>query len=422
MALSVLADGSKLSRLIVPKALLMATAQTLQSRVGGLVGMQVCHVPFSRRTSSDMPVLGLYIDLHAKIRRHCGVMLTTPDHLLSFKLSGDQRLADGLTEQAQCMIDFQRKLNELCRDIIDESDLSLGVKTQLIYPSGPQIRVDGAPQRWEVAEELLSLVVEHLDDIRRRFPRGLEISHLQAGQGFPVAYFLSSDAEDELHRLLVDDVCNGRTSFLRSADPSQGHTALHDCIRRLLHGDTARELKQNGVTPRDSLEIFADKELAPKVLLMIRGLVMHRILLLCLKKRWNVQYGIHPDREPIAVPYEAKGVPSEQAEFGHPDVSIILTILSFYYGGLEPAQFRESLGKVIKSEDPAAEYDRFTQDCETLPERLRHCFDVNIDDEGQVEELYKHLRLDQNVMNHYMNTFVFPVHAKQFARKLSGSA
>jgi hypothetical protein len=50
-----------------------------------------------------------------------------------------------------------------------------------------------------------------------------------------------------------------------------------------------------------------------------------RILVVCLGRRWNVQYGLSPNRHPIAVPFEAKGVPSSHAEFGHPGVAIVLT-------------------------------------------------------------------------------------------------
>jgi hypothetical protein len=80
-----------------------------------------------------------------------------------------------------------------------------------------------------------------------------------------------------------------------------------------------------------------------------------------LKKRWNVQYGLHTHRDPIAVPYLAKGTPSEQAEWGHPDVAIIFTCLSFYSGGLSVPQLRQALEHVLKSDDPSQVYDRFAQ-------------------------------------------------------------
>jgi hypothetical protein len=89
-----------------------------------------------------------------------------------------------------------------------------------------------------------------------------------------------------------------------------------------------------------------------------------------LKKRWNVQYGLHPTRDPIAVPYHAKGTPSDQAEWGHPDVAILFTCLAFYYDGLNIARLRQTLEHVLKSDDPSQVYDRFSQNS-SLPDSLR---------------------------------------------------
>ncbi|KAH8590942.1 hypothetical protein B0O99DRAFT_690999 [Bisporella sp. PMI_857] len=412
MVVAILADQKQLSRLIVPKALLLQTAQTVQSRLGGLVGREIRHIPFSRRTSTTPNMLQLYSTHHHEILRCCGVMLTTPEHLLSYKLSGLQRLADSKLIEAHEMVTFQSWLTSTCRDVLDESDFTLAVKTQLIYPSGPQISVDGNPHRWEVSQVLLSLVEGHLPDLQRDFPQSIEV--VKRPRGFPMLYFLRTDVEDALHQRLIDDICDGRISVLRLADSS-----LPTCkreIKRLLSEDNLNRQLIDKVSA-----LFADKSSARKNLLLVRGLLMNRILLLCLKKRWNVQYGLHPNRHPIAVPFDAKGVPSEQAEFGHPDVSILFTCLAFYYSGLNPSQFREGLQHVLKSDDPASEYDRWTYSSDTLPEALHHWSFINGDEQGQVEELWHHLRLDRNVLNHYMNNFVFPVHAKQFGVKLQAS-
>ncbi|PQE30565.1 p-loop containing nucleoside triphosphate hydrolase protein [Rutstroemia sp. NJR-2017a WRK4] len=136
---------------------------------------------------------------------------------------------------------------------------------------------------------------------------------------------------------------------------------------------------------------FIDKYSVYNNILLLRSLLLCRILFLCLKKRWNVQYGLNPNRNPIVVPFEAKGVPSEQAEFGHPDISIIFTFL------------------------PRSTYS------DALPEALNYWNVINVDDQGQVEELWNHLRLNINVLDYYMNMFVFPVHAKQFGIKLQAS-
>lgn len=55
--------------------------------------------------------------------------------------------------------------------------------------------------------------------------------------------------------------------------------------------------------------LFADKSKVLKNIYLLRGLLAHGILLLCLKKRWNVQYGLHPCRDPVAVPFHAKESP-----------------------------------------------------------------------------------------------------------------
>ncbi|KAM0145804.1 hypothetical protein ACHAQE_011068 [Botrytis cinerea] len=412
MAIAILADKKQLSRLVVPKALLLQTAQTIQSRLGSLVGREVRYIPFSRRTTTSLDMLRLYSTHHHEMLQFSGVILTTPEHILSYKLSGLQRLADSRLDEAREMIRFQSWLTSTCRDILDESDFTLAVKTQLIYPSGPQISVDGHPNRWKVAQYLLSLVEDHFPCLQRDFPQSIEVTERTAG--FPILHLLREDVEDALHCRIINDVCNGRIPFLRLTGSSI--TIGKIWIRQVLSDhDIDNELIEKVSA------LFKDKSSARKNILLVRGLLLNRILLLCLKKRWNVQYGLHPNRDPIAVPFDAKGVPSEQAEFGHPDVSILFTCLAFYYTGLNLSQFQQSLQLVLKSDDPTAEYDRWISSSYTLPEVLSHWNVINIDDQGQLEELWRHLRLNRHVLDHYMNTFVFPNHAKQFSIKLQAS-
>ncbi|KAF1997703.1 hypothetical protein P154DRAFT_622249 [Amniculicola lignicola CBS 123094] len=412
MAMAILGDGKQLSRLIVPKPLLLPTAQMIQSRLGGLVGREIRHLPFSRRTKLNPGTLELYADLHHEILHCRGVVLNAPEHVLSYKLSGLQHLADSKLGIAQEMIDFQAWLNSNCRDVLDESDVSLAVKNQLIYPSGQQMAVDGHPHRWQVVQLLLSLVKDHLPELRRKFPRSIEV--IERVHGYPMIHILNSDVEEDLHERIVDEICTGRTRFLRFADSS---VPSHSAETRKVLLDT----DFNKRSFRRAVALFIDKNVASKMLLLVRGLLQHRILLLCLTKRWNVQYGLHPGRDPIAVPFEAKGVPSEQAEFGHPDAAILFTCLAFYYAGINQAQFNQALLHVLASHDPASEYDRWTSSCDTLPEALCHWNVINVDDKGQVEELWKHLRTSKSVLDHYMNHFVFPAHAKQFSIKLQAS-
>ena len=59
----------------------------------------------------------------------------------------------------------------------------------------------------------------------------------------------------------------------------------------------------------------------------------------------------------LAVPYRAKDIPAQRAEFGHPDIVIILTCLSYYYGGLEEKQLKQSFEILLKQDKPSVDYD-----------------------------------------------------------------
>lgn len=170
MVAAALANTQNLVRVVVPKALLLQTAQLLQARLGGLLDRQVRHIPFSRRTPTHENLVRAYHRVHRTIMKQAGVMVCQPEHNLSFMLSGLQRMVDNRMPEAGPMINVQSWLRTRCRDILDESDYTLAVRTQLIYPSGSQMTVDGHPHRWQVAQDLLRLVDRHLYTLVHQFP------------------------------------------------------------------------------------------------------------------------------------------------------------------------------------------------------------------------------------------------------------
>ncbi|KAG8409573.1 hypothetical protein J3459_017399 [Metarhizium acridum] len=412
MAALILADKTKLCRIIVPKALLLQTAQVIQSRIGGLVGRQVCHVPFARRSPSDAATLSRYRAIHQEMQVRGGVMICLPGHILSFKLSGLQRLADGQKQAGNKMVETQHWLDTTCRDILDESDLTLSVQTQLIYPSGDFTVVDGHPYRWLVVEELLSLVEKHALSLQDQFEG--EIVVVQRHQGYPIIHFLTTEPEDALNELLVGDICNGRLPRLQIQESSSDNVRYH--LRQIISG-----AQVSSAIWDSAVKSLKDEAFGLKTLYLLRGLISERILLLCLKKKWNIQFGLHPARQPIAVPFEAKGVPSQAAEYGHPDTALILTCLAFYQQGLSIEQVKQGLQGVMQSDDPVAHYDRWICSCASLPAYLRYWNCVDLENDLQVKTLWGYLRFDRTVINHHLNTYVFPVHAKQFSVKLQAS-
>ena len=133
--------------------------------------------------------------------------------MLSFQLSGLQELSNGHIQQAKTMMELQEWLCRKCRDILDECDHMLAVKTQLIYPSGGQSLVDAHPTRWCIVQDLLKLVKTHLAKLRRDFPRGVEVIERSPGT-FPTIYLLNQLVKDALMNRLIDSILKGEGSLL----------------------------------------------------------------------------------------------------------------------------------------------------------------------------------------------------------------
>lgn len=282
MVVSELANAKNLVRVVVPRPLLQQTAQLLQDRLGGLIGRKLRHVPFSRKSSTKIVDMRMYFNLHVEILKSRGVMLTLPEHILSFKLSGLQELSNGHIQQATSMLNVQAWFTRRCRDLPDECDHMLAVKTQLIYPSGAQSTVDGHPYRWKVVQSLLKLVKTHLILLRSDFSRSIEYVPRAPGT-FPTIYLLNSDVKDALIRRLTDSVLRGEGGIIPVDSCSQDELESISSFLREAH------------FPKTSAEkisrVFKSKIDARQQLLLLRGLIIHSILLLGLAKRWNVQYG-----------------------------------------------------------------------------------------------------------------------------------
>lgn len=411
MVVALLADTKNLVRIVVPKALLQQTAQLLHTNVGRLLGRQVRHVPFSRRTRTKEDTVKLYKWLHRDMQKRGGVMVCIPEHNLSFMLSGQQCLLDKRIPEASVMVRTQSWLNEVSRDILDESDHILAVRTQLIYPSGSLCAVDGHPTRWRVAETVLAMVDRHLYSLAESFHDSVQVVRRKDG-GFPLLIcLLRGDVEDELLRRLRNEICQRNSSLI----PMKSlEAADRVAVIEFLSAGSVRQSTLERIN-----KLCPDQIHVRHTVFLLRGLLCHRILIMTLKKRWNVQYGLHPARDPIAVPFHAKGVPSEQSEFGHSDVAILLTCLSFYHGGLNEQQIREALEQILKSDDPASLYESWLDG--RLPQYLRDWQSINVDDPQQVRLIWSHVRYRVAVIDYYLNTFVFPRHARQFRVKIQSN-
>lgn len=171
------------------------------------------------------------------------------------------------------------------------------------------------------------------------------------------------------------------------------------------------------------LGYFDANNLSSGMLYLLRGLIAHNILLFSLhEKRWKVDYGLDLKRSPLAVPYRAKDSPAGRAEFSHPDVAITLTCLSYYYGGLDDRQLDTCFRNLLKSDNPALQYERWIKGV-TLPKPyLNRLTGINLDDKKQWKEIvYPTFNYNKAVIDTYLSGVVFLAEAKEFPHKLSTS-
>ena len=82
-----LADGNRLVRVIVPKALIPQTLHVLTDRLCGLVDKPIYHLTFSRGDIKEIDNVRSLLTLARECRENCGVLVMQPEHVLSLKLA-----------------------------------------------------------------------------------------------------------------------------------------------------------------------------------------------------------------------------------------------------------------------------------------------------------------------------------------------
>ena len=344
---SALANGEQLVRIVVLKPLAQQMFNLLSRRLSGLANRRIFYLPFSREIDALTASKKLQ-PLFETCLRERGILLAQPEHLLSFKLMAIDmaiRTEERFGVIAKTLLDSQTWLVQKSRDILDESDEILSVKYQLVYTSGLQEPVDDHPDRWIRIQEILQIARRQAYELQKKHPNAVIVdSDHTAKHIFPIVRIIDPVAATYLNKRVAEEYLDGdnfrlmpldvRQAILRFVTTSQSQETNISILRRYL-----------GTTLWRSV-------------LLLRGFLGSGILLFVLgKKRWRVDYGLDLTRSLLAVPYRAKDVPTLRADFGHPDVAIAFTCLSYYYGGLRNEDLTLSFTLLFKMDNPALEYE-----------------------------------------------------------------
>ncbi|VUC25177.1 unnamed protein product [Clonostachys rosea] len=413
-----LANGSNLVRIIVGKPQSRQMFETLVSKLGGLIGRRVYHMPFSRslRPSTQQ---AYFLERHyQECRKQGGVLLLQPENILSFQLmvleaaiKEEVALSDTLLRMKANFFD------EYSRDIIDESDENFSVKFELLYTIGLQTPVDYAPERWTIIQQILGLVIRYALKVSKELPKSVEV-YIATQSKRPRVRFLDKEASDRVTSLVANHVCE--YGLLPGFPVSRLSKLARVDIRDYITNSKPSDEVASRVKGSDFWASSCQS------LLLIRGLFAGSILdFVFSKKRWRVNYGLDTTREPntrLAVPYRAKDNPSQRSEFSQPDVVISLTSISYYYGGLTDEELFLSLNHLLKSDQADGEYQSWVQSIDKLPEAFRQLEGINITDRQLcIDHLFPYLRYSKGVIDYFLSKIVFVKEMKEFPDKLSAS-
>jgi Protein of unknown function (DUF3638)/Protein of unknown function (DUF3645) len=409
-----LADGQKLVRIVVLKPLSTQMFHVLLKKLAGMLGRRIFHMPISRSVRLDVHKAEEIRNLCQECMRTGGVLLVQPEHLLSFELMGLERLLSGELELGIVLIEAQRWLEDNSRDILDESDEILSVQFELTYTMGTQRAIEFSPDRWIIIEHVLGLVSRFAQPVLQRFPQGLELRSVRPGS-FPGIRILQSSAADELLEMVASEVCEtGLPGVPVWNLPKDVRAVLFRYLTDPDMGEVDTKPLQHHVSAVDSMM---------RSLLLLKGLLAGGVLAFALQqKRWRVNYGLDLSRTMLAVPYRAKDNPATRAEFSHPDITIVLTCLSYYHGGLLDAQLHTAFEKLLLSDHAQEEYESWVHDAPELPFAYRQLTGINLSDPAQCSQIvFPALRLAKGAIDFYISRVVFPKEMKEFPQKLSSS-
>ena len=296
--------------------------------------------------------------------------------------------------------------------------------------------MDGYPDRWTITQQVLQLVKKHLYSISKYAPESIQYECSQPGSFPHVRIMRPSDVGQRLLSLITEDVMAGQLSsfsVFQHIPPE-----LHNPIRSFISDKDVLQIRETV----ERMEKYAKDSEQSHIwsgLLLLRGLLTSDILLFAFsQRRWRVDYGLvcqsqshckgrnTTDITMLAVPYRAKDVPAPNTQFGHPDLTVILTCLSYYYGGLTNEQLRTSFSILLdQDDDTSTEYALWLKqyDRELVLDSLRNPTELTLYPSEQWDKvIFPLFSRNQVVVDFYLSRVVFPKEAKEFPWKLSVSS
>eukprot|EP00752_Nemacystus_decipiens_P003638 g3353.t1 len=322
---------------------------------GTLLECPVFLLPFNRDVILTLDRAQAMRGCLERCRRVGGAVLVTPEHRQSLYLKGLE-----LIKVAPAVSDEINRLQGMSfRDVFDESDELFHHRKQLVYAVGGLQTLPALEGR-VVAVQALLRVLKH----RNRFPKlarllsepdvAVEETSVRLERFEPLRLLLGPalDAiKHDLHAALLDAV------FTKPPYEMLWVSNLEETMRVKVVTVVLNEVADAEQTLGKSALV---DDTHWQQVLALRGLLAHGTLLHCLQMRPRVNYGVSRPagaKKRMAVPFRASNTPADRSEFRQPDVAIVYTVLSYYYDGLSPDEFRQVLTMLLEKVAESAQKD-----------------------------------------------------------------
>ena len=344
-----LADGLQLCRLTVMRSLFQTNERYLHHVLGGLLNRRVYSFPYNRETIMDT------IELRKKYEEclsRRGVVIALPEDRLSFHLKAIDECISGRYSNGCDFYGIEQWLRENSREILDEAEEILSVKYQLSYTVGSQLPIDNGELRWKIAQSIMSVARRCMSDFKadEAGEADFELCRFEDHR-FPMFRLLRREPFKLFCNKIVNDIISVKVLKIEPSD------------REVLISYLIEERSDEKVL--SGTNIIYQNESSKKILLQIRGLLAGGVLFFVLNRRWRVNYGVDigkSARRRMAIPFRAKDTPMERTEFGHVDVAILFTLLSYYYSGLSDEQIDRAIANLAAETKPEEEYKRWIKE------------------------------------------------------------
>jgi hypothetical protein len=313
-------------------------------------------------------------------------------------------------------------------DILDECDEILHHRKQLVYAEGKHQALPSFGSRVGVIQAVLH-VIRH-DEAISRFLRDpmVAVTHNSQAHAFGMLQLLPSarmvELQDDFHYLVMQALFKSPTLHL---------TWLRERF--------AVDLKMNIMKTVLSVKERGEAWLKPSELvdqsqfddvMILRGLLAHGVLVHCLQKRHNVDFGIARklvNGKRVAVPFIAADTPSLRSEFAHHDCALLYTTLSYYIDGLSSDQLKRAVDTLLGLEENEQRktYDAwFAASAPSIKDdKTRSSVDVvaklDTTNDAQLETLMVAFKHNMLVINFWLEYCVLPEETAVFPERLLGT-